>query len=392
MAFDRMDWHYGGDYPNDLPNQNGGTHIGMFLAWAFARGLTGEMHLAESSDALKQLQARQITGRDFLISQCDEKFWDEDLNAQGCAFAKDYYDGESSFSAQYVDYLQDYCDVFNQDAAEHGFEYASLYHIEDTWENFDKLKPILDERFDQWQRWVSNSENISQEPREQFLNACEEVAKSYLALGFKATQKGKALKKVSKDKDLTFSIVFEEDRYNTRSLVNLSVYFTIHSKKTKKWMVEQTQNQYETGLVHYGYVKQFVNQNNPTWNVAGSQRLASVEQIKLAITQQCLPVFELFEQPAQVAEFLAQHGSLFTAFSDSEIYPLAYLICMGYQQQAERFMHVYLNALPSQWRSNLKQVYQSLAATKDINLMVSECGGALEVKLAYLQGLKLNFS
>jgi hypothetical protein len=34
MAYDRADWHYGSDFPNDVPDENGGTHIGMFLAWA----------------------------------------------------------------------------------------------------------------------------------------------------------------------------------------------------------------------------------------------------------------------------------------------------------------------------------------------------------------------
>ena len=33
MAIDRMDWHYGGDYPEGLPTENGGTHIGFYLTW-----------------------------------------------------------------------------------------------------------------------------------------------------------------------------------------------------------------------------------------------------------------------------------------------------------------------------------------------------------------------
>lgn len=41
MAYDRIDWHSGGDYPAGLPEENGGIHIGMFLAWAFGQGMAG---------------------------------------------------------------------------------------------------------------------------------------------------------------------------------------------------------------------------------------------------------------------------------------------------------------------------------------------------------------
>ncbi len=44
MAYDRADWHYGGDFPEGLAPECSGTHIGMFLAWAIQRGLEGELH------------------------------------------------------------------------------------------------------------------------------------------------------------------------------------------------------------------------------------------------------------------------------------------------------------------------------------------------------------
>jgi hypothetical protein len=42
---DRADWHYGGGdlYPKELPPENGGTHIGMYLAWIIQRGLGSAM-------------------------------------------------------------------------------------------------------------------------------------------------------------------------------------------------------------------------------------------------------------------------------------------------------------------------------------------------------------
>ena len=139
MAYDRADWHYGGDFPEGLAPENGGTHIGMFLAWAIINGLEGDLHREESQDALQAVRERRMTGRDFLFQECDEKFWDEDLSDEGNAFASWYYQGEDDGSP----YLADYEQIL-------GGEVATLYHVEDTWENFDKLAPTIDQRFQEW--------------------------------------------------------------------------------------------------------------------------------------------------------------------------------------------------------------------------------------------------
>lgn len=133
MKYDDASWHYGGDFPTDLPPEAGATHIGMFLAWAIGRGLIAEFHREESIDALEKVRSRQMSGAQFLLQECDEKFTDEDLNEIGNAFAQKYYESE---------YLADYCAVF----AEGG----DTYRVADSWYNFDRLAPILDARFEEW--------------------------------------------------------------------------------------------------------------------------------------------------------------------------------------------------------------------------------------------------
>lgn len=90
MAYDRADWHYGGDFPADLPTEAGATHIGLFLAWAIHRDLVGDFHRNESSDAVAAVTRRDMSGGQFLIQECDEKFWEEDLSDEGNAFAREY--------------------------------------------------------------------------------------------------------------------------------------------------------------------------------------------------------------------------------------------------------------------------------------------------------------
>ena len=142
MAYDRMDWHYGSeDFPSELNNDNAGTHIGMFLAWVIKRDLIGELHQQESVESIFKVKSRKITGTEFLKLECDEKFWEEDLSDKGNAFAKYYY--ESNI------YYDDYGLILSG-------ELPSIFHVIDSWENYDKLASKLDEQFQVWQNTVQS--------------------------------------------------------------------------------------------------------------------------------------------------------------------------------------------------------------------------------------------
>ena len=137
MKYDDASWHSGGDFPSDLPNEAGATHIGMFVAWALLSGLAGELHTVDFPEGLEALRTRSVTPGAFLLEHCDGKFTDEDLNEQGNAFATAYFNLEGG------GYLMDYENVL-------GGSLPSLYHVPDNWHNFDLLKPTLDKRFAEW--------------------------------------------------------------------------------------------------------------------------------------------------------------------------------------------------------------------------------------------------
>jgi hypothetical protein len=110
----------------------------MFVGWAILRGLEGEVHRNGSADAIAAVRERRMTGRDFLMRECDEKFTAKDLNDEGNAFAEAYFLKEGPGG-----YLSDYEEALGDDL-------PSLYHVEDTWANFDKFALILDWRFAEW--------------------------------------------------------------------------------------------------------------------------------------------------------------------------------------------------------------------------------------------------
>lgn len=142
-SIDRIDWHSGGDFPDNLPEVNGGTHIGMYLTWIIQNNLIGQMHRDDSAEAIQKVLSRQMTGRDFLVDMCDEKFWDEDLNEEGIAFTNYYYQADSTDT--FKNYVDDYCEALAQDV-------ESIFEIEDTWANYDKLKPLIDKKYSDWKK------------------------------------------------------------------------------------------------------------------------------------------------------------------------------------------------------------------------------------------------
>jgi hypothetical protein len=143
MKYDDASWHSGGDFPADLPPEAGGTHSGMFLAWAILNRLGGDLH---SPEEVEGLRTRTLTPGQFFLDVCDGKFTAEDFSEEGNAFARAYYDMSRG------QYLRDY-------------EYAlgaglpTLYHVPDTWGTYDVLAPVLDGRLRVWRTqrggWLS---------------------------------------------------------------------------------------------------------------------------------------------------------------------------------------------------------------------------------------------
>jgi hypothetical protein len=132
---DRADWHYGGNYPKGLPPENAGTHIGIYLAWIIHRQLGSKQLVKLGAETYQKVLRREATGRDLLLAELDEKFFPELLNSEGGAFTSAYYETN--------DFLNDYDLVL-------GGELESLYHVQDTWENYDKMAERLDERLATW--------------------------------------------------------------------------------------------------------------------------------------------------------------------------------------------------------------------------------------------------
>jgi len=136
MKYDDASWHFGGDYPEDLPEKNAYTHIGMFLGWALINDLAGELHREEWPEEIEAVKKKELSGAEFLIRNCDGKFTDEDLNETGNDFATEFYENE---------YFDKYLEVADPED-----KYETIYHIPDSPEIFDKVTAMISTAFKLW--------------------------------------------------------------------------------------------------------------------------------------------------------------------------------------------------------------------------------------------------
>ena len=131
---DDVSWHLNGDsFPEGLPEENAATHIGCFVAWAIKRGLWGGSLSDMSSPAIEAVAQDRLSGRSFLLQECDGKLLSEMLKPEGAAFAEEGY----------ASYIKDYKQLLARGL-------SSDYLVEDNAANQHKVDALLDQRFEHW--------------------------------------------------------------------------------------------------------------------------------------------------------------------------------------------------------------------------------------------------
>jgi len=124
-SIDRADWHYDADnFPDDLPEANGATHIAMFVRWAIENGLFVDD--ATPPEMIEAVRAGKMSARDFVLDELDGKLWPSMLTDQCANFAE----------ARWSDFILEYAGL--------PFEGDTLYHVEDNEENYRAVAAALD--------------------------------------------------------------------------------------------------------------------------------------------------------------------------------------------------------------------------------------------------------
>ena len=100
--------------------------MGVYLAWCANLDLLSDMLKQRFEDEVVRLRMRDLKPVEFLIRATAGSLRNEHLNEAGLEFTERYYAG----------YIDDY-------AAALDIEVASVYDVEDSWENYDRVAPEL---------------------------------------------------------------------------------------------------------------------------------------------------------------------------------------------------------------------------------------------------------
>jgi hypothetical protein len=112
------------------------VHIGLFLAWLVERDLLDVEWVARAgaARAIAAMRARE-EGCCALRDMTGGALAADMLSSEGRAFATAYYLPEYG-------YARDYRRLFGRP--------ADAYAVEETWESYDRLRPVLERRYREW--------------------------------------------------------------------------------------------------------------------------------------------------------------------------------------------------------------------------------------------------
>ncbi|REK75111.1 hypothetical protein [Paenibacillus paeoniae] len=132
-VYDKAKYHYDNDFPKELSRDQAYVHSGFFLGWLIDRNLCSEEFLEDYEEEIKDFKARKLLSSQ-LFKKAAGVLASDMLNEVGNAFAESKYDS----------YMSDYLYVLNLEEVE------SVYHVPDTWDNYELICDELDIVYEMW--------------------------------------------------------------------------------------------------------------------------------------------------------------------------------------------------------------------------------------------------
>lgn len=136
--YDNAKSHFLGNFPDSLPIEQAYVHIGMYLGWIIDADLYSEFFKEEASNQIFRFKRREISCT--ILSEIWDGYLGFELFSQeGNLFTYYYYGGGL--------YKKDYDELLVK-------ALPSLYHVTDSWENYERMRARIGERFEAWKKIV----------------------------------------------------------------------------------------------------------------------------------------------------------------------------------------------------------------------------------------------
>ena len=221
---------------------------------------------------------------------------------------------------------------------------------------------------------------MSKKPREIFLKGCNEIAEVLILHGFKVAQKGQTVSK-KPNKDITLQVYFQSSHYNDENSVTIIPHITVYSKAVKTFDIKAYKNEYCTGIVWGKQLCYILGAEYKIWNLAKTSYARTVSEIQKALTDTVLPLFDVFcKSPGEIIEY---------GITQKLDISLSYFLVFGGKETAEQVFQTKINQC--RYKGQYMKLYNTLLNMKEDNIdpKYNEFVGAGEMKMAYLQGLRL---
>lgn len=139
VVYDRARNHFTGNFPEALPIEQAYVHIGIFLGWMIEHDLYSEYFEEECETQIFRFKRREISCT--VLSE----IWDGHLGSdlfthEGNMFTYYYYGGGI--------YRKDYETLLCKGL-------PSIYHVRDSWENYQIMAKRITERYHEWKKIIS---------------------------------------------------------------------------------------------------------------------------------------------------------------------------------------------------------------------------------------------
>lgn len=136
--YDSAKTHFLGNFPETLPIERAYLHIGIYMGWVVENGLFSDYFEDESEIQMLRFKHQQISCT--ILSELWDGYLGYELfNKEGNMFTYYYY-ASGLYKKDYEEHL--------------AAGLPSIYHVEDSWENYEKMKSVISRRFNKWKKII----------------------------------------------------------------------------------------------------------------------------------------------------------------------------------------------------------------------------------------------
>jgi hypothetical protein len=133
-VYDLAKNHFLGDFPASLPIEKAYLHIGIYMGWIIDHTLYSEYFEEEASTEIYRFRRREIEC--IILAEIWNGALSHELFCDEANLFTFYYYAGGLFKKDYIEVLVK--------------GHKTLYHVEDTWENYELISNRITERFKEW--------------------------------------------------------------------------------------------------------------------------------------------------------------------------------------------------------------------------------------------------